>query len=62
MEYIYGATVVALALTAGLATHLWIEWKKAMLLARYYKSKYDLVVNADEIYQLLEETCCHDGE
>lgn len=56
MEYFTGAMVVAFSMSCGVITHLIIELRRQMALVKYYKGKYELLQNFDEVLEVLEDS------
>lgn len=62
MDWIYGVTVVALSLSLGACTALYLDLRYQKRLAAYYKGKYDLLQDTKLIQLLLEDAYVEDGE
>lgn len=55
MEWFTGAMVVAFSLCCGGLVALWMEVCRQKALVRYYKGKYDLLQNFDDVNAVLED-------
>lgn len=62
MDWIVAMMITGYSLTVAAVVILAMELEHARKMARYYKGKYDLMVDADEIQRLFEGVEDEDGE